>query len=55
TITNIAGMVVKRVPLGRVNGLFTQQIDVSVLANGLYFVTLHANGQQQVQKLVVQR
>ncbi|MBS1774661.1 MAG: T9SS type A sorting domain-containing protein, partial [Bacteroidetes bacterium] len=55
TITNIAGMVVKRVPLGRVNGLFTQQIDVSGLANGLYFVTLHANGQQQVQKLVVQR
>ncbi|MBS1782458.1 MAG: T9SS type A sorting domain-containing protein, partial [Bacteroidetes bacterium] len=28
---------------------------VSGLANGLYFVTLRANGQQQVQKLVVQR
>jgi len=55
TITNIAGMVVKRVPLASVRGSFTKQIDVSGLANGLYFVALRANGQQQVQKLVVQR
>ncbi|MBS1588453.1 MAG: T9SS type A sorting domain-containing protein [Bacteroidetes bacterium] len=55
SISNVTGMEIRRIPINRITRTVSKDIDISSLANGLYFVTLYTNGEKQVQKLVVQR
>ncbi|MBS1782737.1 MAG: T9SS type A sorting domain-containing protein [Bacteroidetes bacterium] len=55
SISNVTGMEIRRIPINRIAHIVSKDIDISSLANGLYFVTLYAGGEKQMQKLVVQR
>ncbi|MBS1772483.1 MAG: T9SS type A sorting domain-containing protein [Bacteroidetes bacterium] len=53
TITNVTGQVVMTKTYEHNGGQFTQEIDMSQMTKGVYFVELKADGEKATQKLVV--
>ncbi len=54
TITAISGNTVQSIDLGTVSGGLTTTVDLSELAEGVYFVTLSHANDQRVKRVVVQ-
>ena len=53
SVLNVIGTVVYRESLTELNERFTKTLDLSRLANGLYYVRIEANSSSQLCKLVL--
>jgi hypothetical protein len=53
SVLNVIGTVVYRESLTELNDHFTKTLDLSRLANGLYYVKIEADNSSQLCKLVI--
>jgi hypothetical protein len=51
-LKNTLGETVKVIDNAFVSGNYTKEVSVSELANGIYFLTIRANGQSQIKKII---